>query len=114
MRRGSLLALLLAVGCWLGAGPGGITLQAVLACRHHAALAGEHSHHMPTVPPGTPCFCDQMTGGNDLLPSAAALTPAPIATVVVVAEVAFRFPLPPSPFPGFSAVPLTPPPIALA
>jgi hypothetical protein len=112
MRRGSLLALLLAVGCWLGAGPGGITLQAVLACRHHAALAGEHSHHMPTVPPGAPCFCDQMTGGNDLLPSAAVMTPVPIATLVVVAEAAHVFPAPPSPFPGFSPDLLTPPPIA--
>ena len=114
MRRGSLLALLLAVGCWLGAGPGGITLQAVLACRHHAALAGEHSHHMPAVPPGTPCFCDQMTGGNDLLPSAAVMTPAPIASMVVVMEGDVPFPLPPFLFPGFSPVPLTPPPIALA
>ena len=112
MRRGSLLALLLAVGCWLGAGPGGITLQAVLACRHHAALAGEHSHHMPTVPPGAPCFCDQMTGGNDLLPSAAVMTPAPIANLVVVAEAAHVFPAPPFPFPGFSPDLLTPPPIA--
>lgn len=114
MRRGSLLALLLAIGCWLGAGPGGITLQAVLACRHHAALAGEHSHHMPTIPPGQPCFCDQMTGGDDLLPSAAVLTPAPISTLIVVVEGVVPFPLSPSLFPGFSPDLLTPPPIALA
>jgi len=114
MRRGSLLALLLAVGCWLGAGPGGITLQAVLACRHHAALAGEHSHHMPTVPPGAPCFCDQMTGGNDLLPSAAVMTASPMSDLILTGETVFAFPHPPSPFPGFFPVPLTPPPIAMA
>jgi len=114
MRRGSLLALLLAAGCWLGAGPGGITLQAVLACRHHAVLHGEHGHHVPAVPPGAPCFCDQMTGGGDLLPSAAVLTPTPVSALVLVVEGAIRFPHPPSPFPGFSPVPLTPPPIALA
>jgi len=114
MRRGSLVALLFAASCWLGAGPGGITLQAVLACRHHAALRGHHTHHMPAVPPGAPCFCDQMTGGGDLLPSAAVLTPAPIAGVILTGETVVAFPPPPSPFPGFSPVPLTPPPIALA
>ena len=114
MRRGSLLALLFALGCWLGAGPGGITLQAVLACRHHAALAGEHSHHMPTVPPGTPCFCDQMTGGGDLLPSAAVLTPEPIAATVVSVEMVVTLPTSHTPLPHFSPAPPTPPPIALA
>jgi len=112
MRRASLLALLCAVGCWLGAGPGGITLQAVLACRHHAATMGGHEHHMPAVPPGAPCFCDQMTGGGDLLPSAAVLTPSPIAGLILTVETVVAFPHPPSPFPGFSPVPLTPPPIA--
>ena len=112
MRRGSLLALLFAASCWLGAGPGGITLQAVLACRHHAALRGHHTHHMPAVPPGAPCFCDQMTGGGDLLPSAAVLTPAPISALVRAVEVVAAIPHPASPIPDFSPDPLTPPPIA--
>ena len=86
----------------------------MLACRHHATLQGHHTHHMPAVPPGAPCFCDQMTGGGDLLPSAAVLTPAPIAGVILTGETVVAFPPPPSPFPGFSPVPLTPPPIALA
>ena len=69
---------------------------------------------MPAVPPGAPCFCDQMTGGGDLLPSAAVLTPSPILGLVLTGETAVPFPLPPSLFPAFSPDPLTPPPIALA
>ena len=53
-----------------------------------------------------------MTGGGDLLPSAAVLTPAPIAALILTGETVVAFPHPPSSFPGFSPVPLTPPPIA--
>ncbi len=55
-----------------------------------------------------------MTGGGDLLPSAAVLTPSPISGLMLAVETVAVFPHLPSPFPSFSPVPLTPPPIALA
>src|SRR5713226_6864432 len=65
MRHGSLLpTLLLAAGPWLAAGPGGITVQAIAACRHH--MSAHASHHQPQVPAGTPCFCGDMSGGADV------------------------------------------------
>lgn len=112
-RRSTLAAFFVAAACWLAAGPGGATLQAVLACRHHAMHQSHDGHH-PGTPTDGPCFCDEMTGGSDLALSVA--VPAPLgAEPAMLLPVAERwdvspFPLPPSPaFP-----PVSPPPNRLA
>src|SRR2546422_983774 len=65
MRRTLRLILFtLAAACWLAAGPGGATLQGVLACRHHA-LHQSHPGHTG-APKDGPCFCGQMTGSAGL------------------------------------------------
>ncbi len=115
MRRRSLLpTLLLAAVAWLAAGPGGVTLQAIAACLHHPHVAGSHHGHDAKLPPGTPCFCDEMTGGSDIAVSPAVPAPAAVSVVIVDAHRAVPFPLPPSPFPGFIAAPIPPPPNPLA
>jgi hypothetical protein len=112
MRRAAALSVYaFAATCWL-AGPGGVTLDALLACRHHQ-VHQTHAGHTDT-PPGSPCFCSEMTNGLDVAVSVAA--PAPLATQLVVtvarrvAAQASHFPLPPSP----SFAPESPPPNALA
>jgi len=113
MRRVSTLTLLLlAAACWLAAGPGGQTIQALLVCRHHMAHQSHAGHHH--APADAPCFCDQMTGGLDLAVSPAVPTPLPAEPVirvpVPVPSSASLFPLPASPaFP-----PVSPPPNGLA
>src|SRR5207237_970596 len=78
MRRTPRLILFtLAAACWLAAGPGGATLQAVLACRHHA-LHQPHPGHTG-APKDAPCFCGQMTGSADLALSVAVPAPLPAA-----------------------------------
>ncbi len=115
--RPTLLLFLVAAACWacwLAAGPGGATLQAVLACRHHAMHQSHGQHHPGGAPTDGPCFCDEMTGGLDLAVSVA--VPAPLAaepTVLLpVAEPSdvSLFPLPSSP----SFAPVSPPPNGLA
>ena len=107
----TLIVLLLAAGCWLAAGPGGVTIRALLACQHHHAAAGHAGHHgFPSVPSDAPCFCADMTGASDLAtvsPAAPAPEPLPVvaAAAVAVADPSL-FPLPPSP--AFS--PESPPP----
>jgi len=111
MRRAATLALLLiAAGCWLAAGPGGLTLRALLACQHHHAAAGHAGHHRAGLPSDAPCFCADMTGGSDLAtvsPAAPAPEPLPVVAgaAVAVADPSL-FPLPLSP--AFS--PESPPP----
>jgi len=108
----ALFVYALATCCWLAGGPGGATLDAVLACRHHQAHHTHGGH--PGTPSDGPCFCSEMTGGSEMAVSPA--TPAPLATPLVV-PVAQRvaaqrspFPLPPSP----CFAPESPPPNALA
>ncbi len=107
----SLPVLVLAALCWLAAGPGCVTLQAIIACTHHAAPQG-HRHH-GTAPTGAPCFCDHMTGASDQVVSVA-LPAAPVAAALSVpgvrADEASRISLPTSRTP----TPESPPPIALA
>src|SRR2546422_11744830 len=112
MRRPAVRTLLvLAAACWLAAGPGGLTLRALLACQHHHAGAGHAGHHgSPSAPSDAPCFCADMTGASDLAtvsPAAPASEPLPVvaAAAVAVAEPSL-FPLPSSP--AFS--PESPPP----
>src|SRR5712692_2926170 len=111
MRRPAVRTLLLlAAACWLAAGPGGLTLRALLACQHAHAAAGHAGHHGPVAPSDAPCFCADMTGASDLTTVSPAV-PAPELLPVVAAQVvpltdASRFPLPPSP--AFS--PESPPP----
>src|SRR5207244_2557823 len=70
MRRTPRLILFtLAAACWLAAGPGGATLQAVLACRHHA-LHQPHPGHTG-APKDAPVFCGQMSGSAGLALSGA-------------------------------------------
>ena len=106
-----LILFTLAAACWLAAGPGGATTRALLACHHHATHHAAGRHH--TVPSDGPCFCDEMTGGLDLVVSTAVPTPG-TPGLTLVAPAARQsdpslFPLPPSP--SFS--PTTPPPNGL-
>ena len=112
MRRSATVVLTaLAAACWLAAGPGGLTVRALLACQHHHAAAGHAGHHgSPSAPTDAPCFCADMTGASDLAtvsPAAPAPEPLPVvaAAAVAVAEPSL-FPLPSSPV--FS--PESPPP----
>ena len=112
MRRASRLALFsLAAVCWLAAGPTGVTVQALLACRHHAAHQAHPGHG--GAPADAPCFCDEMTGGTDIAVSMAVPTPPVVPPVVAIPEhvaiPASLFALPPSPV--FTPVP--PPPNGL-
>jgi hypothetical protein len=113
MRRRLLLpTLLLAAAAWFAAGPGGVTLQAIAACRHHARVGFTHHGHDGKPPPGTPCFCDEMTGGSDLALSPAVPAPAAVSAVMVALHRAVPFPLPPSPFRSVSEAPIPRPPNA--
>ncbi len=109
MRRVPTLVLFaLAAGCWLAAGPGGQTIQALLVCRHHMAHQSLPGHHH--APADAPCFCDQMTDGLNFAVSPAVPTPlAPqLAILPPVAEPSAPslFPLPASPaFPPASTPP---------
>jgi hypothetical protein len=111
MRRAfALVPFVLAALCWVAAGPGDVTLRALMACRPDAMHMGHHDAR----PPDGPCFCGQMTGGWDLAVSPAVPAPlaAPAAIPAPAAEpnVPSRFPLPSSPaFP-----PVSPPPNGLA
>jgi hypothetical protein len=112
MRRASaVIAFTLAALCWLAAGPGGVTVQALLACGHHAMHQSHDGHG--GAPANGPCFCDEMTGGSDLAVSMAVPTPPVASPLVAVPDAAPMdaglFPLPPSPvFP-----PIPPPPNGL-
>jgi hypothetical protein len=115
MRRSPRLVLFtLAAACWLAAGAGGAITRALLACHHHAAhhAAGRGGHH--TLPSDGPCFCDEMTGGLDLVVSTAVPTPSlaspPVAPPQRVVLDGSLFPLPAAP--SFS--PTTPPPNGVA
>ncbi len=97
----------LAAACWLAAGPGGVTVQALLACRHHAMHQSHEGH--AGAPANGPCFCGEMAGGSDVAVSTAAPTP-PVASPALAIPNAVPmyprlFPLPPSP-----VFPPTPPP----
>ncbi len=112
MRRTPRLILFtLAAACWLAAGPGSATLQAVLACRHHALHQSHPSH--TGAPKDGPCFCGQMTGSADLALSVAVPAPLPASPAMAMPEQVPMypsvFPLPPSP--SFSPAP--PPPNGL-
>jgi len=113
-RRSILPFLLVAAAAWLVAGPVGLTLQEIVACRHDAhADAAHHSHDAPP-PPGTPCFCDDMTGGGHVALAPALAAPAAIPVVVAGAERTLPFPPPSSPVPRSQEGPIPPPPNALA
>jgi len=112
MRRTPRLILFtLAAACWLAAGPGGATLQGVLACRHHAVHQSHPGHG--AAPADGPCFCGEMTGSADLALSVAVPAPLPASPAIATPEQILvypsLFPLPPSP--SFSPTP--PPPNGL-
>src|SRR2546429_2705420 len=112
MRRAAALSVyVFAAFCWLAGGPGGATLDALLACRHHQA---HHTHagHSGTPSDG-PCFCSEMTGGSDVAgsPPPPPPPPAPPGGPAAPARAAPPAPPPPSPLPPFSPPP--PPPTAL-
>jgi hypothetical protein len=103
----------LAAACWLAAGPGGVTVQALLACRHHAMHQSHPGHGTSGTPSDGPCFCGEMIGGSDLAVSVAVPAP-PIAAPLVLLRTGIAlpqslFPLPPSP----ALPPASPPPIRL-
>src|SRR2546425_1767334 len=109
MRRvAGLTAYALAAACWLAAGPGGVTVDALIACRHHQAHHAHGGH--ADVPSNGPCFCGEMTGGSDLVMSPAVpaplVAPPVVAVVLCCASPPAPFPPPPSP----SLPPPTPPP----
>lgn len=108
-----MVSFTLAAACWLAAGPGGVTVQALLACRHHAMHQSHPGHDTSGRPSDGPCFCGEMINGSDLAVSTAAPTPPAAPSVLALPTEmmvhAALFPLPPSPaFP-----PASPPPIRL-
>jgi len=112
MRRTPRLILFtLAAACWLAAGPGGATLQGVLACRHHATHQSHPGHR--GAPADGLCFCGEMTGSADLVLSVAVPAPLPASPAIAMREQVgidpSLFPLPRSP--SFSPTP--PPPNGL-
>jgi hypothetical protein len=112
MRRAAHLTLLpLAAACWLAAGPGALTVRALLDCRHDHAVGG-HAGHVPGPGEG-PCFCADMTGASNLAAvSPAVPAPEPLAVLgapVVASTDPSAFPLPPSP----AFAPESPPPDGL-
>ena len=118
MRRRVTLALfLLAAGSWIAAGPGGATVRALIACRHHSAHQAHPGRagggHNPASPDG-PCFCGEMTGGWDVAVSPALAAPSPLQPVlpgtVLERSHPSSFLLPPSP----SFAPISPPPDRVA
>src|SRR2546425_7465808 len=100
MRRvATLTAYALAAACWLAAGPGGATVDALIACRHHQAHHAHGGH--AGAPSNGPCFCGEMTGGSDLVMSPA-VPAALLARPVLAALLRLALhpaPLPLSPFP---------------
>jgi len=111
-RFASSAVFLLAAGCWLAAGSGGGTIQAMIACEHHETHHVPHGDH-PGAPTDGPCFCDEMTGGSMAVLSPA--LPAPVAAQLEIAAVVAvpthpaRVAPPPSP----SFAPTPPPPNGL-
>lgn len=101
--------LALAAACWLAAGPGGVPIQAAIACQHHALHQPLHAGH-PAAPTDGPCFCDEMSRGLDLAVSAAVPAPVVAAAILTPSHDALPplspFPLPHSP----SFAPESPPP----
>jgi hypothetical protein len=113
MRRGSLLpTLLLAAGAWLAAGPGGITVQVIAACRHH--MSAHASHRQPQIPSGTPCFCGDMSGGADVLLAPAVPAPQFDAAVVLGASRLVPLALCSLPLSSVTRAPVPPPPLRIA
>jgi hypothetical protein len=108
-RRRALPILLLVASAWLAAGPGGVTLLAAAACRHHGESHASHASHSG-APTNAPCYCDHMTGGSDvtLAPAHASVAAVPVLHPGPLVEVSF--PLPASPVPGFVRSPIPPPP----
>src|SRR2546430_9932640 len=110
-RSAALFVYAFAACCWLAGGPGGATLDALLACRHHQ---GHHPHdgHAGT-PSGGPCFCSEMTGGSDMAisPAAPAPPPTPLGVPGSRRMSAHRCPLPPPPSPSPPAQPPPPDPV---
>jgi hypothetical protein len=101
-------SLVLAAGCWLAAGPGGVGLQASLACERQEM---HHHHHHHGASSG-PCFCDQMGGGSDLAVSETLPTPVPSGAVWSTPTLIFGEPASVVPVPSISQTPPTPPPNA--
>src|SRR3989442_6370365 len=107
----TLIVLLLAAGCWLAAGPGGLTVRALLACRHHHAAAGHAGHHGPlSVPSDAPCFCADMTGASDLATVSPAVPVPELLPVLTAPVIAFTDPSPVPRPPSPSFAPESPPP----
>src|SRR5437879_13517113 len=88
----TLTVLLLAAGCWLAGGPGGLTLRALLACQHHHAAAGHAGHHGPVAPSDAPCFCADMTGASDLATVSPAVPVPELLPVLTAPVIAFANP----------------------
>src|SRR3989442_6996501 len=113
MRRvATLTAYALAAACWLAAGPGGATVDALIACRHHQAHHAHGGH--AGAPSNGPCFCGEMTGGSDLVMSPA-VPAAPVARPRMAVSAPRRAPpAPVLPPPSPSASPSHAPPHRLA
>ena len=110
-QRAAAWLVLLVGALWLCAGPGRVSLQAVLACQHHP---GEHAHSSGghSAPTQGPCFCDEMTGGFDLAMSPALPAPVRLPVVVTAPELPWAYPspvpVPPSPFLALESPPPNP------
>jgi hypothetical protein len=102
--------IVLALPCWLAAGPLAVVVRSLVLCRHHEVVHHHQGHGAPQ--PDAPCYCDQMTGGLHTALAAPEAVPAPPMTALPALDVrssavyAAHDPLPPS----HSRAPTSPPP----
>jgi len=116
-RRRDVAVLVISLGMWLAAGPGGITVQAIMACAHtakHTEHAGHESPANQQPAPDAPCFCDGMTPGSDVLLSFAQSAPVCTTAATVVPNRDVGFSPPAAPHASFIKSPIPPPPNTLA
>ncbi len=74
--------IVLALPCWLAAGPLASSVRSLALCRHDEAV--QHYRGHGAQPPDAPCYCDQMTSGLHTAFAATEAIPAP-ATIAVPA-----------------------------
>ena len=101
--------IVVALPCWLAAGPLAVVVRSLALCQHHEVVHHHGDHGAPS--PDAPCYCDQMAGGLHTALAATEAVPAPatVAPAVHVRTIAvpgthlprplshFRVPTPPPP-----------------
>jgi hypothetical protein len=77
--------IVLALPCWLAAGPLAGVVRNLALCQHHEVVHHHGGHGAQH--PDAPCYCDQMTGGLHTALAATEAFPAPATTAVPALDV---------------------------